>query len=392
MGYYDEEERRPPSGQAVAVIGLALLVGAVGGGITGGLVAALIPHDGGGTPSRAAATAAPRADTPATVLRLTEDSALTQTVAKVMPGVVSLVVQASHTDNAGRVIEETNLGSGVVIDSRGYVVTNSHVVEGAKRIIVQFASGEERPGVLVGSDDPFTDIAVLRVQPDGLAVVPLGDSDALVQGQSVLAIGSPAFGSSQKDVRNDFHNTVTRGIISGLHRRWPNDDVIAEDLIQTDAAVNHGNSGGALVNLNGELVGITTTVVRGTQNGLQVQGVTFAISSKTFMPLVGEIIRTGKVARPYLGIEHRQITPDVARQNGLPTQNGAYVTDVTPESPAAKAGIRPRDIIIRINNTDIAEDLPYLNLLAQQQPNATVPISFIRNGRETTVDITIGLR
>lgn len=392
MAYYAEEGRHPGWGVILALVGVALLVGAVAGGVTGGLVAALIPHESaaGARPPRDATR---QADAPATTLRVTsEESAITEAVSKVSPGVVTLIVQATRTDAAGRVFQETNIGSGVVIDPRGYIVTNQHVVENQRRITVRLQSGEERPGVLVGDDSPFTDIAVVRVQPEGLTVVPIGDSDALRLGQTVLAIGSPAFGSSPRDVRNDFNNTVTRGIISGLHRRWPKDDAIMEDLIQTDAAVNHGNSGGALVNLAGELVGITTTVVRGTQSGLQVQGVAFAISSRTFKPLVDEIIRTGKVARPYLGIQHQQITPDLARQYGLPVQNGAFVVDVVPESPAAKAGIRPRDIIIRIDKMEIAEDMPYLNILARLQPNTTVSIAFLRGGREMTADVTVGVR
>ncbi len=394
MGYYGDEERRPgPSGTVIAIIGLSLLVGALGGGVAGGLVAALIPRDNGSaTTARVPATAAPRSDSPATVLQLREESAITETVAKVSPGVVTLLVQASRTDSAGRRIEETNLGSGVVVDARGYIVTNHHVVEGARKITVRFMGGEERPGVLVGDDNPFTDFAVVRVQPDGLTVVPVGDSDALLQGQQVLAIGSPAFGNGQKDVRNDFKNTVTRGIVSGLHRRWPIDDAIVEDLIQTDAAVNHGNSGGALVNLSGQLVGIPTTVVRGTQNGFQVQGVTFAISSKTFKPLLDEIVRTGKVTRPYIGVQHRTITPEIATQNGLPVQAGAFVVEVAPDSPAAKAGIRPRDIITKLDKFEVAEDLPYLNILRGLQPNATVTVTFVRNGREQTADVAVGTR
>jgi 2-alkenal reductase len=392
MAFYGEEERHPGWGVVLALVGAALLVGAVAGGVTGGLVAALIPRESAAG-THLSREAARQTDAAATTLRVTsEESAITETVSKVSPGVVTLIVQAMRTDAAGRVFQETNIGSGVVIDPRGYIVTNQHVVENQRRITVRLQSGEERPGVLVGDDSPFTDIAVVRVQPEGLTVVPIGDSDALRLGQTVLAIGSPAFGSSPRDVRNDFNNTVTRGIISGLHRRWPKDDAIMEDLIQTDAAVNHGNSGGALVNLAGELVGITTTVVRGTQSGLQVQGVAFAISSRTFKPLVDEIIRTGKVARPYLGIQHQLITPEVARQYGLPVQNGAFVVDVVPESPAAKAGIRPRDIIIRIDKMDIAEDMPYLNILAKLQPNTTVPIAFLRGGREMTTDVTVGVR
>ncbi len=242
--------------------------------------------------------------------------------------------------------------------------------------------------MLVGDDSPFTDIAVVRVQPDGLTAVPIADSDGLQLGQEVLAIGSIAFGPNA----TDFRNTVTRGVVSGLHRRWPRDDVVMEDLIQTDAAVNHGNSGGALVDLAGDLVGITTTVVRGTDNGFQVQGVAFAISSRTFQPVVDALIRTGKVERPYIGIVHQQITDQIAQQNNLPVRNGAAVVQVTPGSPADKAGIRPGDIITNLAGTDITEDNPYLNVLVKQRPGTTVPITVLRNGRSMTMDVAITTR
>jgi 2-alkenal reductase len=389
MGGAGGEERRPSHGLIFAVIGLALLVGVVGGGIAGGLVAALVPRDSA-SPTRAGNPAV--AAGPTTLLSVKEESAITDAVAKVNPGVVTLLVEAQQTDAAGRVVSETNLGSGVVIDARGYIVTNQHVVDSATKISVRLPSGEERPGVLVGDDSPFTDIAVIRVQPDNLTVVPVGDSEALALGQQVLAIGSPAFGSSLTDVRNDFNNTVTRGIVCGIHRRWPREDTIMEDLIQTDAAVNHGNSGGALVTLNGDLVGITTTVVRGTDQGNEVQGVAFAISSRVFKPLVDQIIASGRVQRPYVGISHRQITPDIARQNRLPVQNGALVINVDGDSPAAKAGIQRGDIITKINNTPITEDAPYLSILVKQTPNTTVPVTYTRNGKETTVDVDIGIR
>ncbi|MBI2761414.1 MAG: trypsin-like peptidase domain-containing protein [Chloroflexi bacterium] len=393
MGYYDDDERRPGSGQGTlfAIIGLALLVGAIGGGVAGGLVAVLVPRDEG-TGSRPATNVRATPAGPATTINLQESSAVTETVQKVIPGVVTLLVQASRTDAAGRVVRETNLGSGVVIDPRGYLITNQHVIADATKISVKMPSGEERPGVLVGDDSPFTDIAVIRVQPDGLKPLAVGDSDALALGQQVIAIGSPAFGTSLSDVRNDFNNTVTRGIVSGLRRRWPRQDTVMEDLIQTDAAINNGNSGGALVNLAGELVGITTTVVRGTQQGSQVQGVAFAISSKTFKPIVDEIINTSKVQRPYIGVTHQQITAELARQNSLPVPGGAFVVDVVTESPADKAGIRKSDIITRINQQEISDEMPYLNVLIRQTPNSTVPVTILRAGREMTVDVTIGLR
>lgn len=380
-------DRRPAWGWVMAMVGIALFIGAISGAAAGGLMASLI--DGGSSDKPAAGgNAAAQPDRPSTVLSLKEESATTEVTKKVLPGVVTLVVEAQRRDAAGRVIGETNLGSGVVIDQRGYIVTNRHVIENATKITVKFADGQDRPAVLVGDDGPFVDIAVVRVQPDNLTVVAVGDSDALVLGQQVLAIGAVAFGSNL----TDFRNNVTRGVVSGLHRRWPREDTIMEDLIQTDAAVNHGNSGGALVNMGGELVGITTTVVRNTQNGFAVQGVAFALSSKTFKPLVDEIIRTGKVQRPYIGVQHKQLTSDLARQNNLPVQNGAVVLDVVPNSPADKAGIKRNDIIVKVGTLDITEDTPYLNVLVQQRPNTTVPVTYVRAGKETTVDVAIGLR
>ncbi len=380
-------ERRPGWGLVLAIVGVAFLAGIISGGVAGGLVAVLVPH-GEQASSRSAPASAGEAQGPTTLLKVQEESAITDAVKKVTPGVVTLIVEASSRDAVGRQITETNLGSGVVIDPRGYILTNEHVVENATKITVKLSSGEERPGVLVGDDSPFTDIAVVRVQPDGLTAVPIADSDGLQLGQEVLAIGSIAFGPNA----TDFRNTVTRGVVSGLHRRWPRDDVVMEDLIQTDAAVNHGNSGGALVDLAGDLVGITTTVVRGTDNGFQVQGVAFAISSRTFQPVVDALIRTGKVERPYIGIVHQQITDQIAQQNNLPVRNGAAVVQVTPGSPADKAGIRPGDIITNLAGTDITEDNPYLNVLVKQRPGTTVPITVLRNGRSMTMDVAITTR
>lgn len=404
MSFYEHDEydppaegpRRPPLGLLAVVAGLALLTGLIGGGIAGGIVATLLPKDSQPVAARTTATATPAA--PATRLNLTEDSAITQTVQKVLPGVVTLLVEATKLDPAGRVIgRETNLGSGVVIDSRGYIVTNFHVVENAVKITVKFPGGEERPAATVGDDSPFTDIAVIRVQPDNLTVVPMGDSDALDLGQQVLAIGSPAFGQSATDVRNDFKNTVTRGIVSGLHRRWPKSDTVMEDLIQTDAAVNHGNSGGALVTFKGEVVGIPTTVVRKAGGDFVVEGVAFAISSKTFRPLVEEIIQNGKVRRPYLGVRHFTITSDNAAAVGVPVRNGvpvlnngAAVASLERNGPAQTAGLQQNDIITKIGATDITEENPYLYVLAKLQPNSTVPVTVWRNGRQMTVDVTVG--
>jgi serine protease Do len=379
------EERPSPWRGIAGLLALAVVVGALGGAFAGASVALLVPRET--KPAKPAAAAADVAGAP-NLLQVREESSITETFKKVSPGVVTLTVQAQRTDQVGRTIRETNLGSGVIIDPRGYLITNEHVVRGATKIVVTLADGEERPGVLVGDDAPFTDLALVRIQPDGLSVVPMGDSDALAPGQAVLAIGSVAFSPTA----SDFRSNITRGIVSGTHRRWPRDDVVMEDLIQTDAAINHGNSGGALVTMTGELVGITTTVVRGTQAGQQVEGVAFALSSRTFKPIVDQLIRSGKTERPYVGIIHRQITPELAQQARLSVQEGAVVLDVVADSPAAKAGIQKGDVITRLADQDISSDYPYLNALAKQRPNSTVLLTLLRSGRELKLNLDVGAR
>ncbi len=379
------EERVSAWRGIVGVLAVAVLVAALSGAFAGASVALLIPRDA----DESRDSARVDAPGPAMTVQVTEESGITETFKKVSPGVVTLIVQAQRTDAAGRSIRETNLGSGVIIDDRGYIVTNEHVVRGASRITVIMANGEERPGVYVGDDAPFTDIAVLRVQPDNITVIPIGDSNALVHGQTVLTIGSVAFNQQLYD---DFRNNVTRGIVSGLHRRWPKDDTVMEDLIQTDAAINHGNSGGALVTLSGHLVGITTTVIRGNQAGQTVEGVGFAISSRTFKPLVDQIIQNGKTERPYVGIVHQQISQEVAQRNRLPISGAAIVVDVLADSPAARAGVQKGDLITKLAEHQISDELPYLNALVKMRPNSTVPLTVVRNGREMQLNLDISQR
>jgi S1-C subfamily serine protease len=377
------EERVSPWRGIVAVLALAVVVGALSGAFAGASVALLMPDDD--EPRRVAATEAG----PSTLVKVTEESAITETFKKVSPGVVTLVVQAQRTDQAGRQVRETNLGSGVIVDDRGYLVTNEHVVRGAVAISVIMHDGRQTPGVLVGDDSPFTDVAVVRIQPDNITTVGVGDSDAVIPGQAVLTIGAVAFNQSQFA---DFRNNVTRGIVSGVDRRWPKDDTVMEDLIQTDAAINHGNSGGALVTLDGKLIGITTTVIRGNQAGQIVQGVGFAISSRTFMPLVEQIIRDGKTERPYVGITHRQITPELVAANRLPVRDGAVVLEVDRNSPAARAGVQRGDIITKIADVELTDNQPYLSALVKLKPNTSVPLTLNRQGQEVQISVDIQLK
>ncbi len=284
-------------------------------------------------------------------------------------------------------------GSGVIIDQAGYIVTNNHVVEGASPggLEVIYSNGKTSAATLVGSD-MFADLAVLKVQPPVPATLPLGDSTKLKVGQTVIAIGS-ALGN--------FRNTVTVGVVSGLDRtlRDPASGINLENLIQTDAAINHGNSGGPLINLSGEVVGINTAVVRGdTSTGDVAEGLGFAIPVDTVKKISSQLIRTGRVARPFLGIEGTAVTLMLANYYGLVDENGnlldhgVLVQNVLSGSPAEKAGLRPGDVIVKVNDTTIDEDHPLINVLLDHQPGDTVRLSVLREGRLLQISVTLGTR
>jgi 2-alkenal reductase len=238
---------------------------------------------------------------------------------------------------------------------------------------------------LIGTDAPFTDLAVIKIEKeDTYDTAELGDSDYLQPGQWVLAIGS-ALG--------DYRNTVTRGIISGLHRTLRDGEVVMDDLIQTDAPINHGNSGGPLVNSVGQVVGINTAVIRASDSSLDVaEGIGFAIPSNTARAVGEQLIRNGKVLRPFLGISHRKITPSLAAANNLPVTNGAYVLSVSPNTPASRAGIREKDIIVKIGDDIVDTQRPLLNVLMKYRPQETVKLTLNRGGKETQVEVTLGER
>ena len=215
------------------------------------------------------------------------------------------------------------------------------------------------------------------------AVVTIGNSDNLKSGETVIAIGSPL---------GEFRNTVTVGVISATGRMLDTGNgFFMEDLLQTDAAINQGNSGGPLVNLNGELVGINTLIVRG-GNGSSavVEGLGFAVPSNTVSLIAQRIIETGYFARPYLGVNWQNINPSIARRYRLGTEWGAYVTQVFSGSPAAQAGIQRGDIILSLGEYALGEDISYLNTLFHYQPGEQVDIGVLRENEEITVSVTLG--
>ncbi len=267
--------------------------------------------------------------------------------------------------------KEQKLGSGVIISPDGYILTANHVVEGADEIKVAVGDSDNKKftAKVVGTD-PLTDVAVLKIDAKDLPAITLGDSDQLEVGDVVLAIGNP-FGVGQ---------SVTMGIISGLGRHYGMNGY--ENFIQTDAAINKGNSGGALVDAEGRLLGINTWIA--TSSGGS-EGVGFAVPINMARRVMQSLIAGGKVTRGYLGIVPDDITPGLAEGFKLPDQNGALVSDVEPDTPAQKAGIKSGDVIIEINGKKINDANSLRLMVSEMAPGTSVTVKLIRNGQEKTV-------
>jgi S1-C subfamily serine protease len=303
------------------------------------------------------------------------NQAVAQAVARALPSVVAIVNEISPSGGDPGGIAG---GAGVVIDERGYVLTNAHIVSIPGRLFVLLSNGETRPATLVSHDAPFTDLAVLRIDAGGLRSLPLGDSDDLALGETVIALGSP-------DI--DYMNSASVGVVSGLERRKLLGDVWLEDLVQTDAAINVGNSGGPLINLNGEMVGLVTFRDIGAEEPLF--GISFAISSRTIQPIARAMVDGGKFPRAYFGIEHEDVTEELAGQLGMRTPQGAVVRRVFPDSPAQRSGLRAGDVILRIGRSEINEQFTFLNALAVAPPNERVAVRVLRGSEQQDVAVQL---
>jgi len=270
---------------------------------------------------------------------------------------------------------ETSLGSGVVVSPDGYILTNNHVVEGATDVKVSFANKEEYPAKVVGADK-YSDVAVLKIDKRGLTTLPFADSAHAEVGDVVLAIGEP-FGLGQ---------TVTMGIISAKGRGGLGIERF-EDFIQTDAAINRGNSGGALIDTKGELVGINTAILSGETGGNQ--GIGFAIPANMARNIMDQILKKGKVSRGYMGILPQELTPDMAKAFGM-TGHGVAVAEVTANSPALKAGMKVGDVITAINGSPVEDVNSFRLAVAGFAPGTTVHLKVARNGQNLDIPVTLG--
>ena len=368
---------------------LAVFIGIAGGAVAGGAAAYymiqrnLTTHAVVAQPviAPAPALAAPtQPDHPAASgAAASESDAMVAAVQKVAPAVVTVL-------NTGP--QGSGSGSGVIISDKGYIITNNHVVDGASQLAVVFNDGGRRDAKLIGTD-PLNDVAVIQVDGKLPAVAAVGDASALQPGEQVLAIGSPL---------GNFRNTVTAGVVSALNRSVGP----MEGLIQTDAAINSGNSGGPLINLSGEVVGINTLVVRNDQmsaSAAPVEGLGFSVPSTIFRGVAEQLIANGKVAYPFLGVSYLPIDGSLAAELSLPVQSGALIQSsrqgqpaVQPGTAAAKAGLREGDIITAIDNTQLDGSTSLRQLLLLHKPGDSVTLSVLRDGKTSNVQVTLGER
>jgi serine protease Do len=285
-------------------------------------------------------------------------------------------ITASAYQLSDRLLPPPGQGSGVVVDSRGYIITNYHVIHRAQRILVRLSDGRrDVPAEVIGFDKE-SDVAVLKVASTGLIAADWGDSEDLQVGSMVWAMGSP-YGLDQ---------TVTQGIVSAKHRAGKVGTPF-QDFLQTDAAVNPGNSGGPLVNTSGKVVGINTAIV-----GDNYQGISFAIPSSVVRRVYDRLLAEGQVHRGFLGIEPRELSDEAAEKAGLNPVRGVYVNDVVSGSPAARVGLRPGDIVLTWNGVSITSPAQMTTVISDTEIGSGAKLSIWRDGTELPLEIKVGER
>lgn len=338
-------------------------------------------------------------DTPITInpagaggnsLEFTEGS-IADVAKQVSPSVVSITTETRTTSWFGQDSTSSAAGTGVIISDNGYILTNKHVINGANKINVVLADGTTYEGVELITSDPLNDIAFLKIKDtNNLPAASLGDSKTIAVGQQVLAIGN-ALGQ--------FQNTVTSGIISGVGRSITATDSSysssesLSDMIQTDAAINAGNSGGPLVNAAGEVIGINTAT------SSDANSIGFAIPISAVKGMISQLLSSGSASRAYIGVYGINITPEVASAYDLPVKSGTYLyyesgrytsTAITSDSPAEKAGLKNKDIITAVNGIKIGTSGSLTTLLGEYKPGDTVQLTILRENKEKAINITLG--
>ncbi|HEX2052554.1 MAG TPA: trypsin-like peptidase domain-containing protein [Actinomycetota bacterium] len=298
-------------------------------------------------------------------------------VEKVGPSVVAIQTEGLARDFFFQAVPTQGAGTGIIASADGHILTNAHVVEGAREITVVLNDGRELQADLIGADSD-TDLAVIKVEADNLTVASFGDSDSLRVGDSVVAMGQ-ALG-----LRGD--PTVTSGIVSALDRTIRTQDSTLENLIQTDAAINPGNSGGALTDMAGNVVGVNTAIAGNAQN------IGFAIAITPARAIVEQLIQSGRVIHPFLGVTMQALTPAIASQRNMDLDEGVLIVEVVPGSPAEAAGLEPNDVITRIGDraTEVPSDVS--SVINSRRPGDRVELTINRDGDTRTVTATLAER
>lgn len=315
------------------------------------------------------------------------EGSIAEVAARVAPGVVSILTETRTTSWFGQSSTQTSAGTGMIVTKDGYVLTNKHVIDGARSITVILDDGTTYENVELVGSDPLNDVAFLKIKDvSDLPTVTLGDSKTINAGQQVIAIGN-ALGQYQ--------NTITSGIISGVGRSLTayNSDMSASenltDMIQTDAAINAGNSGGPLVNAAGEVIGINTAT------SSDADGIGFAIPISSVKGMLKHLIASGSATRAYLGAYYVNLTPDIAETYELPVTAGAYLFTANSTAPivagsaAEKAGLKEKDIITKVNGVEIGRAGSLSTLIGEFAPGDTIQLTILRDGKEHTINLTL---
>lgn len=339
---------------AQRVVTVAVLVAGVALGVALDRSADQVVKPLAATQARAIQTSA------GTIARTDEESTVIRVAREITPTVVS-------------VSQQEGSGSGIIVSRDGLVLTNAHVVGASRAVDVGLADGRTLRGQVLGRD-PSIDVAVVRVSASNLPAAPLGDSDKLEVGQSAIAIGNPL----------GLERTVTSGVVSAVNRNPRG--IPLDGLIQTDAAISPGNSGGPLVDSQGRVIGINTAIL----SGAGATGLGFAVPINLANDVVRQVLATGRITRAYIGIGYTDIEPEVARQFGLPVKEGIIVGRVEPNSPASRAGLRTQDLIVRANDTPITNGGDLRRVLRGLSPQNTLRLEVVRPGGRTTVSVTLG--
>jgi S1-C subfamily serine protease len=372
-----------------AIVALMLLAGtAAGCGSNSAATGADTPTSTAGPRATATDANTPAAGQPGhTAVEF--EAAVRDVVQSVKPAVVQITSQQVSVDQFNQPFTiPSGVGSGVIYDIQGHILTNNHVVEGAEQLLVSLPDGRSFEGKLVGAD-PQTDLAVVQITGDNLPVATLGDSTQLQVGDWVVAIGNA--------LALEGGPTVTTGVVSALSRtvQEPGDSPGASgpflfDVIQTDAAINPGNSGGPLINLQGQVVGINTLVAGQAELGLQAEGIGFAISIATARPIADKLVTSGRVEHAYLGLRYVALTPAIAAQLGVKETQGVLVGSVVRGSPADDAGLRAEDVIIAIDDKSLEGESALAQATDAHNPGDKVKLDIVRNGDNLTLQATLG--